>query len=269
MTGAALIAPTPLLVSLLGLLGLAVGSFLNVVVHRVPAGLSVVSPPSACPGCEHEVRPRDNIPVVSWLVLRGHCRDCAMPISGRYPLVEAATGLAFAFTAWRLTDPVLLGAGLVVVAAGIALTLIDLEHGRLPFSITGTTSALVAVVLAVAMVAGASLDLTAIVSSTAIWLGLYGGVWLVTSGRGMGLGDVALAPLLGVVLGLWGLGPSLVGLMAGFAVGAVCVLSLMAAGRLQRGAAVPHGPFMLVGAAIGLFAGEPIAQAYLRLVGLA
>lgn len=269
MIGSAVLTPAPLVVTLLGLLGLAVGSFLNVVVHRVPAGLSVVSPPSACPGCAHEVRPRDNIPVVSWLVLRGRCRDCTMPISGRYPLVEAATGLAFAFTAWRLSDPVLLGAGLVVVAAGIALTLIDLEHGRLPFSITGTASALVAAVLASAAIAGVSLDLVTIGLSTTIWLALYGGVWVVTSGRGMGLGDVALAPLLGVVLGLWGFGPSLVALMAGFAVGAVTVLSLMAAGRLERGTAVPHGPFMLAGAAIGLFAGEPIAQAYLRLVGLA
>lgn len=269
MTSAALVVPTPLLVSLVGLLGLAVGSFLNVVVHRVPAGLSVVNPPSACPGCSHEVRPRDNIPVVSWLFLRGRCRDCAMPISGRYPLVEAATGLAFAFTAWRLSEPVLLGAGLVVVAAGIALALIDLDHGRLPFAITGTAAGLVALVLVTALVTGVSLDLTAIALSTTIWLGLYGGVWLVTSGRGMGLGDVALAPLLGLVLGLWGLGPSLVGLMAGFAIGAVTVVSLMASGRLQRGSAVPHGPFMLAGAAIGLFAGDPIAQAYLRLVGLA
>lgn len=269
MMGAVLLSPMPLLVGLLGVLGLAVGSFLNVVVHRVPAGLSVASPPSACPGCAHEVRPRDNIPVVSWLLLRGRCRDCAMPISARYPMVEAATGLAFAFTAWRLTDPVLLGVGLVVVAAGIALALIDLEHGRLPFAITGVTAGLVVAVLAVAAVAGVSLDLGTIALSTTIWLALYGGVWLLTAGRGMGLGDVALAPLLGVALGLWGLGPSLVGLMAGFAIGAVTVVSLMASGRIQRGAAVPHGPFMLAGAAIGLFAGEPVAQAYLRLVSLA
>ena len=268
MSGALLLSPTAYVVVLLGVLGLAVGSFLNVVVHRVPAGLSVVSPPSACPGCSHEVRPRDNIPVLSWVVLRGRCRDCAMPISARYPAVEAATGLAFAFTAWRLSDPVLLSAALVVVAAGIALALIDLEHRRLPFAITGAAAAMVAVVLVVGLVAGARLDLPVVALSATIWLALYGGIWFLTAGRGMGLGDVALAPLLGVVLGLWGLGPSLVGLMAGFAVGAVVVVGGMAIGRMQRGQAVPHGPFMLVGAAIGLFAGVPIAETYLRMVGL-
>ncbi|WP_323791657.1 prepilin peptidase [Nocardioides sp.] len=260
--------PTAYVVTAAGVLGLLIGSFLNVVVHRVPAGLSVVSPPSACPGCDHEIRARDNLPVVSWLLLRGRCRDCAITIPVRYPLVEAVTGAAFAFTAWRLSDPVLLGAALVVVAAGIALALIDLEHGRLPFAITGAAAALVAVVLVAGLVAGASIDLPVVALSVAIWFALYGGIWLLTAGRGMGLGDVALAPLLGVVLGLWGLGPSLVGLMAGFAVGAVVVVGLMSIGRLQRGQAVPHGPFMLVGAAIGLFAGDPIAATYLRTVGL-
>lgn len=268
MTGALLLSPTAYVVTLLGVLGLAVGSFLNVVVHRVPAGLSVVSPPSACPGCRHEVRARDNVPVVSWVLLRGRCRDCAMPISSRYPLVEAVTGAAFAFTAWRLSDPILLGAALVVVAAGIALALIDLEHGRLPFAITGAAAALIAVVLVAGLLTGASIDLAIVALSATIWLALYGGIWFLTAGRGMGLGDVALAPLLGVVLGLWGLGPSLVGLMGGFAVGALVVVALMALGRMKRGQAVPHGPFMLAGAAIGLFAGAPIAQTYLRIVGL-
>ncbi len=269
MTASAALVPGSLIISLAALMGLAVGSFLNVVVHRVPAGLSIAHPPSACPGCAHEVRPRDNVPVVSWLLLRGRCRDCQTPISARYPLVEAATAAAFAFTAWRLTDPVLVAAGLVIVGAGIALALIDLEHGRLPFGITATAAGLVAFVMLVSLIAGASLSLLTVALSTAIWLAVYGGVWLVTAGRGMGLGDVALAPVLGLVLGLVGIGPSLVGLMGGFAVGAVTVVSLLATGRVRRGAAIPHGPFMLTGAALGLFAGEPVAQAYLRLVGLA
>ncbi len=269
MTPITSVVPLGLTVTLIGLLGLAVGSFLNVVVHRVPAGLSVVSPPSACPGCSHEVRPRDNIPVVSWLVLRGRCRDCAMPISARYPLVEAATGLAFAFTAWRLTDPVLVSTGLVVVGAGIALTLIDLEHGRLPFGLTGIAAGLLLAVMVVAAILGVSIDVGAVGVSIALWAGLYGGIWFATAGRGMGLGDVALAPVLGAALGLLGVGPSLVGLLAGFAVGAVTVVTLMATGKLERGSAVPHGPFMMAGAAIGLFAGAPMAGVYLRLSGLA
>lgn len=268
MTGVEALLPTSVVVSVVAVLGLAIGSFLNVVIHRVPAGLSVLYPSSACPGCEHEVRPRDNVPVLSWLWLRGRCRDCAMPIPARYPLVEAGTGAAFAFTAWRVDDPVLLAASLVVVGAGIALALIDVEHQRLPFKITAATAGLVAAVLLVALVLGASVPSAgAVVSSIALWGTVYGGLWLITSGRGMGLGDVALAPVLGGVLGIAGLGPSAVGLMAGFVLGTVVLLPLMATGRLARGA-VPHGPFLLAGAAVGLFAGDPVAAGYLRLVGL-
>src|SRR3954453_9233125 len=87
-----------------GVLGLAIGSFLNVVIYRVPTGLSVVSPPSACPKCGHEIRNRHNVPVLGWLVLRGRCYDCQAPISARYPLVEAGTGVLFALAGWRFAD---------------------------------------------------------------------------------------------------------------------------------------------------------------------
>ncbi len=252
-----------------GLLGLAVGSFLNVVVYRVPAGLSVANPPSACPGCANPVRARDNIPVVSWALLRGRCRDCAMSISARYPLVELFTGVAFAVTAWRFDDPVILPVALIVVGSGIALAMIDLEHGRLPFAITGTAGALIALVAGIGILAGWSeASISTALISLGIWLLVYGGIWLLTSGRGMGLGDVALAPVLGAALGLVGLSASLVGLMGGFVVGAVVSLTLLAAGLIERGR-VPHGPFMLAGAAIGLFAGQPLGALYLRAVGLA
>ena len=95
--------PEPVATVFALLLGLAVGSFLNVVIYRVPKGLSIVSPPSACPNCGHDIRPRDNIPVVSWLLLRGKCRDCTTPISPRYPLIEALTGIAFAAATWLIT----------------------------------------------------------------------------------------------------------------------------------------------------------------------
>lgn len=269
MTVASALLPAGTVIALSSVLGLAIGSFLNVVVHRVPAGLSVMSPPSACPGCAHEVRPRDNVPVLSWLWLRGRCRDCAMRIPARYPLVEAGTGAAFAFTAWRVDDPVLLAAALLVVASGIALALIDLEHQRLPFAITGVTAGLVALTLLVGLLSGARVpSAVTLLASTALWAAVYGGLWLITSGRGMGLGDVALAPVLGAVLAVAGLGPSIVGLMAGFLIGTLVLVPLMAIGRVGRGA-VPHGPFLLAGAAVGLFAGEPLAAGYLRLVGLA
>ena len=117
---AVLAAAPAIAVAVIGVLGLAIGSFLNVVVYRVPAGRSIVAPPSACPECNNEIRPRDNVPVVSWLVLRGRCRDCAMPIPARYPLVELFTGLAFAaIAAW-----VAFGRG--ELAGGIARSTLDL-----------------------------------------------------------------------------------------------------------------------------------------------
>jgi leader peptidase (prepilin peptidase)/N-methyltransferase len=260
---------TPVVVGLAGLLGLAIGSFLNVVVHRVPAGESVVSPPSSCPGCGHEIRARDNVPVLSWLLLRGRCRDCATPISARYPLVEAGTGVAFAITAWRFTDPVVLLAALVAVGAGIGLALIDLEHQRLPFAITRVMTVLVVLVVVGGSAAGVSdVDWTAVTVSVASWTGLYALLHYGSGGRAMGFGDVALAPVLGLVLGLVGWPAALIGLFGGFVIGAVVLVPLRASGRLGRMAPVPHGPFMLAGAALGLFAGVPLTRAYLATVGL-
>ncbi len=261
--------PWGVLVGLVGGLGLMVGSFLNVVVHRVPAGLSVVSPGSACPACHHEVRARDNVPVLSWLLLRGHCRDCSSPISWHYPAVEAATGALFALAAWRIEEPVALVAVLVVAGAGVALALIDLEHQRLPFAITGVAGALVGVAVLGGLAIGAPAPAWGpLLISVAAWSAVYAGIWLGTAGRGMGLGDVALAPVLGLTLGLLGLGPSVVALGAGFVIGAVVGLLLIATGRAGRGARVPHGPFMLAGAAVGVFAGDTVAGTYLSLVGL-
>ncbi len=263
------VLPMALLLPLTGTLGLVVGSFLNVVVHRVPAGLSVVNPPSACPDCGHDVRPRDNVPVLSWMLLRGRCRDCASTIPWRYPAVEAATGGAFALAAWRVEDPTTLVAVLVVVAAGIAQALIDLEHQRLPFAVTGVAGLLVVLTALVGATLGAPLPSpVAVLASVAAWLGVYAGIWLATAGRGMGLGDVALAPVLGLVLGLVGTAASLVGLAAGFVIGATVGVGLLLAGHGRR-TRVPHGPFMLAGAALGVLAGGPIAAAYLRLTGLA
>lgn len=257
--------------ALLGVVGTLIGSFLNVVVYRVPAGLSVVRPGSACPACRHEVRGWDNVPVLSWLVLRGRCRDCRTAIPVRYPLVEAGTGLLFVLVALRLHalgELSVLAACLVVAAAGVALALIDLDHGRLPFAVTGITAALAAVALVAGWWGGSSYSPTAVVLSAAGWLAVYGGIWLFTAGRGMGLGDVALAPLLGAVLGAVGASASVVGLVAGFVLGAGVGVALIVFGRAGRRSRVPHGPFMLVGAVAGLFLGAPIAEVYLTAVGL-
>lgn len=259
---------TTLVVTTAGVLGLLIGSFLNVVIYRVPAGLSLVSPGSTCPACAHPVRAYDNVPVLSWLVLRGRCRDCAVPIAGRYPLVELATGVLFAVVAARFGATPYAAALLVVVAAGVALFMIDLDHRRLPFSVTGAAALGAAMALGLDVVRHGPAPVQTAVASAAVWLAVYGGVWLVTRGRGMGLGDVALAPVLGVVLGWLGWGPAAVGLVAGFVIGAVVGIGLLATGSARLGARVPHGPFLLSGAAVGMLAGAPIASAYLHLTGL-
>lgn len=262
------LVPMPFFVSMVGVLGLVVGSFLNVVIYRVPAGISVVRPGSSCPVCRSPVRAHDNVPVVSWLVLRGRCRDCAGPIAVRYPLVELATAALFAVSAWRFGPSAYVVAVLVLVAGGVALFMIDLDHRRLPFSITGLVGAGILAALTCSAVNGEVDHLLRGLMSSALWLAMYGGIWLVSAGRGMGLGDVALAPVLGLVLGWLGWGASLVGLLGGFAIGAVIGLVLLASGRAGVRSRVPHGPFLLTGAALGLFLGQPLWQEYLQLFGL-
>ncbi|HVU91912.1 MAG TPA: prepilin peptidase [Jatrophihabitans sp.] len=135
-----------------GVLGLAVGSFLNVVIYRVPAGLSVVSPPSACPNCGHAIRNRHNVPVAGWLLLRGRCYDCGSPISARYPAVEAVTGVLSAGLTLRLFDRPALGPALVAAATAVVATMISLDRHRLPAGISAVAGAL-AVVAAIAAAA--------------------------------------------------------------------------------------------------------------------
>jgi leader peptidase (prepilin peptidase)/N-methyltransferase len=252
----------------LAVLGLVVGSFLNVVIHRVPAGLSVWHPGSSCPRCGHAVRARDNVPVLSWVLLRGRCRDCRSPVSPRYPLVEAATALLFVGVGWRIGASLYLAAALVVVAAGVALVVIDLETQRLPFLITGTTAGGVIAVLAADVARGSTGPVLPALLSMLSWLAVYGGVWLVTGGRGMGLGDVALAPVLGLTLGWLGWGASLVGLSSGFVLGAGVGLVLISRGRAGRRTRVPHGPFLLAGAGVGMLVGQELWTGYLTVSGL-
>ena len=273
----AVVLPVGIVAGLAGLLGLLVGSFVNVVVHRVPAGLSVVRPRSACPACGHEVRERDNVPVLSWLLLRGRCRDCRALIPLRYPAVEVATAALFVVVALAETRPPVLVACLVVAGAGVALALIDIDHGRLPFAVTGSAALLAGSALLAGWVAAWLVDGPAAAADLLVgpligvlaWGGVYAGLWAITRGRGMGLGDVALAPLLGLVLGAVGIPAAAVGLAAGFVLGAVGSLLLLGLGVVRRGERIPFGPFMLAGAAVGLLAGAPVAAGYLGLVGLA
>lgn len=252
------------------LLGLAIGSFLNVVVWRVPRGESVVSPPSACPRCGHLVRPRDNVPVLSWLQLRGRCRDCGEPISVRYPLVEGGTALLFALTTWWSGPGWVTPALLYLVAMAVALALIDLDVHRLPDAIV-----LPSYPVALLLLSLASWNPSGEASWTPLLRALIGGavlfaaylVLVLVYPRGMGLGDVKLAGLLGLYLGWFGWPELVVGWFAAFFLGGVFSLVLLASGRAKRGSGIPFGPWMLLGAAVGLVAGEPLADWYLGLLG--
>lgn len=262
-------------------LGLALGSFLNVVVHRVPAGLSVVSPASACPRCAHPIRRRDNVPVVSWLALRGRCRDCATPISARYPLVEAATAVLFVLVVVRFLPVgtpastvaaaghlVLLAALLTAMAGSVALALIDLDTHRLPNRIVlpAYPVLLVLLTLSSALTGEWGALLRGLVGMVVL-----GGVYLLLAlavPRGMGLGDVKLAGVLGLVLAYLGWGPLAVGAFAAFLLGGSFGIVLLVVGRARRSTGIPFGPWMLLGAWVGAFAGGPIWDAYLRLLGL-
>lgn len=256
-----------LVIVLLGILGLLIGSFLNVVIHRVPEGQSILRPRSACPVCGTQIRSRDNIPVASWLLLRGRCRDCGAPISIRYPLVELATGVMWAGLGWWAMGSeaalALLPLLLVLVSMGVALTMIDLDHHRLPNSIVLPLYPVTMVGLVLAGFLADRWPLMAAGAGAAVWLVVVGLPWLVSGGRGMGFGDVKLAPVLGVTLGWWALSSAIVGLFAAFALGALVGVGLMLARRAGRKTALPFGPFLLVGALLGLIVGPALSDAYL------
>ncbi|WP_182114161.1 MULTISPECIES: A24 family peptidase [unclassified Actinotalea] len=253
-----------------GVLGLLVGSFLNVVVWRVPRGDSVVRPPSACPTCGAQIRRRDNVPVLSWLLLRGRCRDCGAPISARYPLVELATALLFVLVVVRfgsaLPGAAALPAYLYLAAIAVALALIDVDVHRLPDAIVLPAYPVVAVLLSIATWATGDWGALGRAALGGLALLLLYGILFVAHPGGMGLGDVKLAGVLGLALGWLGWGALAVGAFAAFLVGGAFAVALLLAGRAGRRSGIPFGPWMLVGAAIGIGWGEALWAAYLELL---
>lgn len=257
------IAPmSSIFVVIIGLLGLAVGSFLNVAVSRVPAGRSVLRPRSACPGCATPIAARDNIPVVSWLLLGRRCRACRVPIPARYPLIEALTGLLFAAEALRFGWSETLPAALVFTAGLLALAACDAELFLLPLRLVYATLTLTAACLLAAAAATGQwqrLGVTATcgVGAFAVFFALH---WVRPAW--LGFGDVRLAGLLGTGLG-W-LGPSYLvlavvgGSFAGLLVGA----ALIAAGRMTRDTRLPFGVFLAAGAIAALLVGAPVVHWY-------
>ena len=255
------------LVALSGLLGLAIGSFLNVVVWRVPRQESVVAPPSACPGCGARIRARDNVPVLSWLLLRARCRDCDAPIPARYPLIELLTGVLFVgVTLWTgLEAPEVwaLPARLYLAAVAVALAFIDLDTHTLPNRIVLPSYAIGAGLLALASAGTGDWGalLRAAVGGAVLWVFYL--LLVLAYPRGMGFGDVKLAGVLGLYLGWAAWGALVVGGFAAFLLGGVVGLGLLVAGRAKRGTGIPFGPWMLLGAAVGLVGGERLWALYL------
>jgi leader peptidase (prepilin peptidase)/N-methyltransferase len=265
-----------------GGLGLVIGSFLNVVVYRVPNGLSVVSPPSACPTCHSAIKAYDNVPVLSWLLLRGRCRTCSEAISARYPIVEMATAVFFVAVAVRfvpardlMTGAPELGPSLVALVAflylaaiSVALGLIDVDVHRLPDAIVLPAYLVGASLLTLA--SGLAGDWAALgragIGMVALWACYR--LMRAVYPAAMGFGDVKLAGVLGLFLGWLGWGPLVVGAFSAFLLGAVFAVSLIASGRAGRTSGIPFGPWMLAGAWIGIFAGGAVWTAYLSLLGL-
>jgi len=247
---------------MLGLVGLVIGSFANVVIYRVPAGRSIVSPGSACPKCGAEVRPFDNLPVVSWFVLRGRCRDCRAAISPRYPAIEALTGLVFAGLGWRFGIS-WTGAGEAVLAAGLViLGFIDLDHMLLPRRIVYLTLTLVGVAFVIGAASGSQWHRLGVAAICAVvpWA-LFFAINFI-SPKALGFGDVRLALLIGFGLGWLGAGYAFLGFVIASVLGSVVGVTLMALGKAGRRTPIPFGTFLAAGALIAALAGSPIVNWY-------
>ena len=253
---------TGLIAGCCALFGLLIGSFLNVVIWRVPRKESIVAPPSHCPGCGNPIAPRDNVPVISWLMLRGRCRHCQTRISARYPLIELSCAILFAAIGARFAHSWALPAYLVFGAGLLAISVIDLDHYIIPNRVVYPLGFISFPLLAL----GAGFD--------GHWWSLQRGLigaacafsvlFLIhfVSPRGMGFGDVRLSFLLGLFLGYLGAAEVMAGLFLGFAYGSIIGLVLMATGKRGRRQHIPFGPFLAAGAITIVLVGGPILDWY-------
>jgi leader peptidase (prepilin peptidase) / N-methyltransferase len=245
-------------IAMLAASGAAAGSFFNVVAHRLPRGQSIVRPRSRCPGCSVQIAGYDNIPVVSWVALRGRCRSCGAAISPRYPLIEALTAALFAAVALRADGAAELWSGLALVSMLVVVSAIDLEHRIVPNRILAPAAV-------VALMVWALLDPGHVPENLAA--GLAAGTALLVPAlvypTGMGMGDVKLAAVMGLFLGRF-VAPAL---FVGFAVGATAGVGLILAnGASARKHAIPFAPYLAIGGIVAQLFGQEILDWYLGLV---
>jgi leader peptidase (prepilin peptidase)/N-methyltransferase len=244
-----------MIISALG--GLLFGSFLNVVVHRLPRGESLATPGSHCPRCAVPIRPYDNVPVLGWLALRGRCRSCSAPISPRYPLVELTTAaLAVAIVVTQHTARAI-ALDLALVAVLVPVALIDLEHRIIPNRITAPAAVLAVGIGLLTDPARVPEQLIAGVAAGGFLL-----IFALAYPAGMGMGDVKLAGVMGLFLGR----AVAVALLAGVLAGALAGMLVIARVGVARGrkTGVPFGPFLALGGLVGIFAGPAIIHWYLH-----
>ena len=243
--------------------GAVVGSFLNVVIYRLPRGESLSFPPSHCPHCDAGIRPWDNVPVLSYLVLRGRCRNCSQPISMRYPLVEAAmAGLAAG--AWLQFGPsIAFGVYFVFLAGLLAITFIDIDHKIIPDSLSlgGTVLGLAASFFTAV---GWKSSLAGALLGGGLLLAVALGYYALTRREGMGLGDAKLLAAIGAFLGWQAV---LFTVFVSSVVGSVVGVSVAAMQRSNLRFEVPYGPFLALGGVLYLFWGPPLIAWYLSVLG--
>ncbi len=241
---------------LAAVVGAIFGSFLNVVAYRLPRGESLSRPRSRCPQCETPIKPYDNVPVLSWLALRGRCRSCRAPISARYPLVEAVTGLLCALVVLDkgLDEDAVLGVVLVLLL--VPITLIDLDHRIIPNKLTLLGAVLAPAILALTAPEAIPEHLIAAAGAGGFFL-----LVVLAYPRGMGMGDVKLAFVLGLFLGR----DVVPGLFVALVVGTLVGAAIMARKGVADGrkTAVPFGPFLALGGVVALFAGDALVDWYL------
>ena len=254
--------PLWLLILVCGAFGLAIGSFLNVVIYRVPRKESIVTPRSACPSCGTELAARDNIPVLSWMLLRGKCRTCGAPISWQYPVVELLTAGLFAGVAGRFGYDWAVPAYLALFGGLVALSWIDVERMLLPKAIIYPVSVLVAALLLLpAGVYGAWHSYWVAWAFAGGWFLFFYLMWF-ASPRLLGYGDVRLAPVLGLSLGWLGWRYVVLGFFAANLIGALIGIGLIVAKKAERQSRVPYGVFLALGTALAVFCGPEVLDIF-------